>query len=228
MKTHHQHHDHGPREFDETFWNARYGEKQRIWSGKPNPQLVAETEGIAPGTALDVGCGEGADALWLSSRGWRVTGVDISSVALDRAAGHERESGAPHDGGERHPVRWEHHDLTSWDPPSESFDLVTAQYMHLPAAQRDPLFRALARAVAPGGTLLVVGHHPSDMQTAASRPDRPDLYYNAADVAALLDDTWLHEVLESRPREGSGPEGAKLAVADAVYRGRRRLARPHG
>ena len=225
----HNHHDHGSREFDEAFWDARYGEKKRIWSGRPNPQLVTEANGLPPGTALDVGCGEGADALWLAEQGWRVTGVDISAVALARAAEHEQEHQQ-----EQHknqsgsqdlatpPVRWEHHDLTVWEPPAGAFDLVTAQYMHLPTAQREPLFRSLARAVAPGGTLFIVGHHPSDMQSGASRPDLPDLYFTAEDIVDLLDDGWEHQRVESRPREASGPDGATLAVADAVYRGRRR------
>ncbi len=228
MHTHH--HDrssggHDPRVFDEAFWNARYSERKRIWSGRPNPQLVAEVGHLRPGTGLDVGCGEGADALWLAARGWQVTGVDISTVALERAAAHEAAVSAEHDGGIP-PVRWEHRDLTKIDPPAGSFDLVTAQYMHLPTAERVPLFRALARAVAPGGTLLIVGHHPSDLQSGAQRPAAPDVYFTAEDIAALLDSDndggWDHQVLETRPREASGPDGAKLAVADAVYRGLRR------
>lgn len=221
MRTQHEHHDHGPREFDEAFWNARYGEKKRIWSGRPNPQLIAETEQLAPGRALDVGCGEGADALWLARRGWEVTGVDISTVALTRAAEHEKEQDGDL-GTAVLPVIWEHRDLTQWEPPPDSFDLVTAQYMHLPTAQREPLFRALARAVAPGGTLLIVGHHPSDLHGPAPRPDLPDLYFTAEDIAGMLDDGWEHQVIGTRPREASGPDGATLAVADTVYRGRRK------
>lgn len=219
MHTHH-HNDHGPREFDEAFWNARYGEKKRIWSGRPNPQLVAEAGSLAPGSALDVGCGEGADALWLANRGWEVTGVDISTVALARAAEHEQEQRAGLDADIR-PVRWEQRDLTGWEPPAESFDLVTAQYMHLPTRQREPLFRKLARAVVRGGTLLIVGHHPSDLHGEAPRPDLPDLYFTAEDIAELIGDGWEHQVIEARPREASGPEGETLAVADTVYRARR-------
>lgn len=219
MHAHNQHHNHGGREFDEAFWNARYGERDRIWSGRPNPQLVTEAEGLAPGTALDVGCGEGADALWLAGRGWRVTGVDISTVALARAAEHETELANRHDGG-LPPVSWEHRDLTK-EPPAGTFDLVTAQYMHLPTEQREPLFRALADVVAPGGTLLIVGHHPSDLHGNAPRPSLPDLYFTAEDIAQLQGDGWEHQVIEARPREASGPEGATLAVADTVYRGRR-------
>ncbi|WP_323960413.1 methyltransferase domain-containing protein [Arthrobacter sp. JZ12] len=223
MHTHNHHHD-GPRVFDESFWNARYSEKQRIWSGRPNPQLVAEAEALAPGTALDVGCGEGADALWLAARGWRVTGVDISTVALARAAEHEAELSATNNAAAP-TVSWEHRDLTRDEPPAGFFDLVTAQYLHLPTDQREPLFRALARAVAPGGTLLIVGHDPSDLNGEAPRPQLPDLYFTPEDIAALLDDespgSWEHQVRQTRPREASGPDGATLAVADAVYRGRR-------
>lgn len=202
--------------FDEPFWNARYSEKDRIWSGNPNPQLVVETADLPPGAALDVGCGEGADALWLAERGWRVTAVDISSVALTRAAEHEATLNGDHP-----PVTWAHQDLTESAPPSRAFDLVTAQYMHLPAAQRDPLFRHLADAVAPGGTLLIVGHDASDLEAHEHRPSLPDLYFTAEDILKLLGPGWETMVAEVRPREASGPDGAKLAVADTVYRGRR-------
>ncbi|NJC21436.1 SAM-dependent methyltransferase [Arthrobacter pigmenti] len=209
-------HTHDTPVYDESFWDARYGEKHRIWSGNPNPQLVAEASDLEPGTALDVGCGEGADALWLAGRGWQVTGVDISSVALARAAEHE---GGLDDG--HPPVSWAHHDLTEWTPPAQAFDLVTAQYMHLPTEQRVPLFERFAEAVAPNGTLLIVGHSLSDLQSEARRPVHQDLYFTAEDIVQLLGPGWETVVAEDRPREASGPDGAKLAVADAVYRGRR-------
>lgn len=213
---HPRNHAHARPAYDEHFWNARYSEKERIWSGKPNPQLVAEAADLKPGTALDVGCGEGADALWLAGDGWQVTGVDISSVALARASEHE----AALDGGHP-PVRWTQQDLTVWSPPAQAFDLVTAQYLHLPTEQRVPLFARLADAVAPGGTLLIVGHDPSDLQSAAHRPSLPDLYFRAEDIAESLGSGWETVVAQARPRSASGPDGATLAVADTVYRGRR-------
>ncbi len=206
--------------YDEPFWDARYGEKHRIWSGNPNPQLVAEATDLQPGTALDVGCGEGADALWLADRGWRVTAVDISSVALERASEHESQT-APAPGAHRAPVTWMHRDLTAWTPPAQSFDLVTAQYMHLPAEDRDPIYRRLADAVAVGGTLLIVGHSASDLDTHARRPTHHDLYFTAENIVELLGSGWETLVAEDRPREASGPEGEKLAISDSVYRGRR-------
>src|SRR5690606_21511442 len=103
------------------FWEERYGSGGRLWSGKPNPQLVATAADLPPGTALDVGTGEGADAIWLASRGWTVTGVDVSQAALDRAARHATEAGVE--------VTWQQADATKWDPAPAQFDLVSAQYV---------------------------------------------------------------------------------------------------
>lgn len=134
------------------FWEARYRDTGRVWSGRPNELLVQEAGGLAPGTALDLGCGEGADAVWLASRGWRVTGVDISATALERAAGHADGAGV----GDR--VLWERHELGP-SFPEGSFDLVSAHYLQSPVAlDQQAVLRAAARAVAPGGTLLVVMH----------------------------------------------------------------------
>jgi len=190
------------RQFDESYWDKRYGSHGNIWSGEPNPQLVAEASPLPPGSALDVGCGEGADAVWLAGRGWRVTGVDISSVALERAAAHA--AGLALAGS----VTWEHHDLLLWTPPAASFGLVSAQFMHLPQAEREEIFTRLAAAVAPGGTLLLVGHSPSDEDSGARRPHGADLFFTAAEVAAALDpNLWEVPVAETRARSDSGHGG---------------------
>jgi len=202
--------------FDENFWNDRYGRQGNIWSGRPNPQLVAEVSSLAPGTALDVGCGEGADAVWLAGRGWRVTGVDISSVALDRAASH---AGTLELSGS---IAWEHRDLLVWSPPAGAFDLVSAQFMHLPREDREPLFARLAAAVAPGGTLLLVGHAASDSAAGARRPHGADLFFSAEEVAASLDpSSWKVLVTESRPRPGTGLDGGPITIHDDVMRAQR-------
>ncbi|MFC7656507.1 SAM-dependent methyltransferase [Pseudonocardia benzenivorans] len=150
--------------FDETFWDGRYRAAPSVWSGRPNPQLVDETSGLTPGTALDVGCGEGADVAWLAGRGWTVTGVEISRVALERAEAHAREAGLT---GR---TRWLHLDATR-EPVPGTFDLVSAHFVHLPPGMRDDLHRRLAAATAPGGTLLVVAHHPLDLDNGV--PVRP-------------------------------------------------------
>jgi SAM-dependent methyltransferase len=141
------------------FWDARYHSAERIWSGNPNPHLVAQVADLAPGSALDVGSGEGADAIWLATRAWQVTGIDLSTVALERAA--QLAAWAGQDIAER--ITWEQADVLSWDPAPRQFDLVSAQFMHLPRLAREALHLRLAAAVRPGGMLLIAGHHPSDL-----------------------------------------------------------------
>jgi len=207
-------------EFDESFWDERYrqhGEHASVWSGEPNAQLVAEVADLPPGSALDVGAGEGADAAWLARRGWRVTAVDISSVALARAAAaleDEPETAAR--------ITWQHQDLTASPPPAGTFDLVSAQFLHLPAPQRDGVYSRLAASVAPGGTLLIVGHHPSDLDTSVRRPSTPGLLFTAEEIAASLDPhEWEIVTCTSRPRTTSDSEGTRVTVQDAVLRARR-------
>jgi SAM-dependent methyltransferase len=134
----------------EEFWEDFYRDDR--WSGKPNALLVDAVSDLAPGTALDLGCGEGGDAIWLASRGWRVTGADVSSAALARAAEHAAAAGVAE------AIDWQRHDLAV-SFPSGSFDIVTACYLHSPLTMpRDEILRSAAAAVAPGGSLLVVGH----------------------------------------------------------------------
>jgi len=216
MGEHHPGQDHPV--MDEAFWDGRYNSSSALWSGRPNIHLVAEAAGLVPGAALDVGCGEGADAIWLAERGWRVTAVDVSTVALERAATHAATAG---DEVSRR-INWLHADVIDWVPAAESYDLVSAQFMHLPSAQRELLHRRIAESVAPGGTLLVVGHHPSDMQTTMPRPQMPELFFAPADVAALLGPgEWVTLVEKARPRLASDPDGRTVTIHDAVLRAQR-------
>lgn len=166
-------HEHTPDvtiHFTQEFWDERYGSADQLWSGQPNPQLVVQTAGLTPGNALDVGCGEGADAIWLASQGWTVTAVDISAVALDRAADHAAARGAE----VARRISWRQADLLSWDPGSQQFDLVSAQFMYLPEAELTSLHRRLAAAVRPGGTLLIVLHHPDGMHAGPHSAEQHD------------------------------------------------------
>ncbi len=205
--------------FTPEFWDARYRSTDKMWSGNPNPRLVEQIADLAPGTALDVGSGEGADVIWLAARGWQVTGIDVSTVALDRAA--ERAAEAGEAVADR--ITWQQVDLLSWSPPPLQFDLVSAQFMHLPKEQRERVFQRLAALVSPGGTLLIVGHHFSDLQTTVPRSPRAELYFTAADVAALLDRReWDIIVSAEQSRGATDPEGRTVAIQDAVLRARRR------
>jgi SAM-dependent methyltransferase len=208
--------------FDESFWDERYRQHGSVWSRSPNPNLLAEAAGLRPGSALDVGSGEGADAIWLARQGWRVTAVDISSVALARAA--ERASQDAEAAGR---IIWAHNDLTASPPPAGTFDLVSAQFMHLPLAQRAELHHRLAASVAPGGTLLIVGHHPTDLEAGIHRPSEPGLLFTPEEIAAGLDpDEWVIDVCEARRRSAPDAEGNAVTVTDSVLRAHRRAPRP--
>ncbi|TDK25614.1 class I SAM-dependent methyltransferase [Arthrobacter crusticola] len=204
-------------EMDQEFWDRRYAEHRRVWSGNPNPHLVTTASALPPGRALDVGCGEGADALWLARSGWRVTGVDISEVALGRA----REQARLEDTAVAARVDWVHADLLEAPPEPGGFDLVSAQFMQLAEPARSALFSGLAEAVAPGGTLLIVGHHLSDLQTTVRRPPLPELFYTAEDLIPLLDGGWDITACEARPRSVADTEGHQATIHDTVLQARR-------
>jgi SAM-dependent methyltransferase len=203
-------------QFDQAFWDDRYRSKTALWSGDPNPQLVSEVVDLASGLALDVGAGEGADAIWLADRGWQVTAVDISAVALERAAAHVRSRP---DLAVR--IQWLRQDVLDWEPPHDHFDLVSAQYLQLPPEPRRGLFERLALSVAPGGTLLIVGHHPSDMETAMPRPQMPELFFTGDEVAAQLDPTRWDIVTNAAPGRIAHHDGQAVAIRDAVLRATR-------
>lgn len=198
------------------FWETRYRDGGRLWSGRPNALLVREASHLVPGTALDLGCGEGADAVWLAARGWQVTGVDVSAVALGRAAAAADAAGV----ADR--TAWLREDLLAWVPEPDGFDLVSAQFMQTPEPLRTALHRRLAAAVRPGGTLLIVGHHFSDLATTVGRPHMPELMFTAEQAAAALDPAaWdIHTATPSR--EVTDPDGRPVVVHDAVLRAVRR------
>lgn len=202
----------GGQVFGADFWDERYRSADRIWSGNPNTQLVAEVADRAPGRALDAGCGEGADAIWLAARGWTVVAADFSAVALERAARHAQETDPVAAGR----ITWWQADLLDQAAPPEAFDLVSAQFIHLPPEPRAKLFGALAAAVRAGGLLLVVGHHPSDLDTDVPRPPTPDRFYRPEEIAGLLDDGWRIEISEARPRRARTPSGTEATIHDTV------------
>lgn len=207
-------HDHAahdqPAPHGEQAWDDRYRTKPEIWSGNPNAVLVAEAAELPPGTALDAGAGEGGDAFWLAARGWKVTAADISSVAIGRAAKRASERGLA--------ISWLHADLAR-EPAPGTYDLVTSHFLHVPKSDQQPLFRHLAAAVAPGGTLLVVGHDLSDM-AKVPRPDLTEYGWTPQDVAAALGKGWTIETAEARPRQ-TVVDGNEVTIHDAVLRARR-------
>ena len=217
--------------FTQEFWDDRYRSADKLWSGQPNPQLVTQTADLAPGEALDAGCGEGADAIWLARHGWTVTAVDVSAVALDRAAGYAAlardealagdEALASDEVARR--ISWQREDLRSWDPGPARFDLVSAQYMHLPRTEQVSMHARLAAAVRPGGTLLVVAHHPDDLHANVGRTGRPDMFLSAEEMAASLDPgEWEITVADAIGRSATDLDGQPVTVRDTVLRAARR------
>lgn len=199
-------------------WDARYADLDQVWSGQPNGALVTETADLAPGPALDVGCGEGADAVWLSRRGWQVTALDVSQVALDRAAGAAARAAGGEAGRQ---IQWLLAGLPGAPLEPGTFDLVSTQY---PALLRTPghdAERSLLALVAPGGVLLVVHHVVRDREQARAHGFDPEDYVAPADVAGLLDGGWEILVHEERPRAVSGGAGSHH-TADVVLKARRR------
>ena len=214
MNHEHEHgHDYDPDTmYTQETWDARYAESERIWSGRPNQRLVDEVADLAPGRALDVGCGEGADAVWLASRGWRVTALDVSEVALARVREHALEAGV----GDL--VETLQHDLVAGGPAPGRYDLVSAFFFQLPPLLFDDFYRGLADLVDPGGTLLVVGHHPDDIAPGARRSHGPQLMFTPDQVVALLDPGAWEVVTEAAPtREQVLPEGPAI-VRDTLVR----------
>jgi 2-polyprenyl-3-methyl-5-hydroxy-6-metoxy-1,4-benzoquinol methylase len=205
----HEHHaDHGDTEYTQEFWDERYGSADRIWSGRPNVQLVAQVADLPPGNALEVGSGEGADAIWLASRGWQVTAVDVSAVALERAARVAKAQGLAD------AITWEQRDMLSWDPGKARYDLVSAQFMHLPRPAQDAMHTRLAAAVRPGGTLLIVGHLHDELHAHIAPRFRP-----AEEIAAALDPAaWRVIVATAVERSGTGPDGEQVTLSDSVLR----------
>ncbi|PFG34617.1 class I SAM-dependent methyltransferase [Sanguibacter antarcticus] len=204
---------------DAAFWDERYSSSAAIWSGKPNPHLVSGAIDLTPGKALDVGSGEGADAIWLAAAGWEVTAVDHSQVALARSAEHAAQAGD--DVAAR--ISWEQADVTDWEPGEGIYDLVSAQFMHLPSALRIPLFARLAASVAPGGSLLVVGHNLSDRETPVRGHFDADSFWAGADIVASLDPDAWDVLANTSPGRTVVHEGAEHAINDTVVHARRKV-----
>ena len=200
--------------FEPPSWEERYAGEEKVWSGNPNAQLVAEVSRLTPGTALDVGCGEGGDVIWLARQGWRVTGADFSANGLARAARHAEEAGL----ADR--TDWWQVDARTFAADGRSFDLVTTHFLHPPDGGMVQVTRRLAEAVAPGGHLLVVGHAPSEVHTKLTATHRRAMFL-AEDLLPGLPEDFEVLVVEQRPRTQTR-DGVTHDVHDSTLLARRR------
>jgi 2-polyprenyl-3-methyl-5-hydroxy-6-metoxy-1,4-benzoquinol methylase len=199
--------------FEPPSWDRRYFGVEQIWSGNPNAQLVAEVSGLTPGTALDVGCGEGGDVIWLARQGWRVTGADFSANGLARAARHAEQAGVADQ------TDWWQVDARTFAAGERSYDLVTTHFLHPPDGGMVEVTRRLAEAVAPGGHLLVVGHAPSEAFTHLTASHR-NAMFQPDDLLPGLPDSFEVLVAEQRPRTVTRG-GKTLDILDSTLLARR-------
>jgi SAM-dependent methyltransferase len=192
-------------------WNRKHGEAGPLFGVEPNRFLVAEAAELPLGRALDLACGAGRNAVWLAERGWTVTGADFSNVALANARWLADERGVD--------VEWVQADLRRWEPPAREFDLVAVLYFQVPAEERALVHGRAAEAVAPGGTLLVVGHDLQNLNGGYGGPKDPRVLFTPEDVAGELPGLEVEKAERVlRPVE---TEDGEVQAIDALVRARR-------
>jgi len=209
----HRHGEQASDMFEPAAWEERYSGPEQILSGKPNTQLVAEASKLTPGTALDVGCGEGGDVIWLATHDWRVTGADFSAQGLRRAARHAVEVGV----ADR--IEWWQVDARTFSADGRRYDLVTTHFLHPPDGGMVDVVARLAGAVGPGGHLLVVGHAPSEVFTQLSDSHRRAMF-TAAQLLPGLPAEFDPLVVEQRPRSIIR-DGIRVDIHDSTLLARR-------
>lgn len=214
---------------DKTSWNERYSGSDLVWPTSPNRWVVAQLEGHIPGDALDLGCGEGRNAMWLAEQGWAVTAVDFAENALAKARQEAAAVLAPAD-AER--ISWVQGDVLTYEMPTSAYDLVLSTYVHLPDYERREMLRNCVRALRPGGTLLVVGHDTTNLTEGVGGPQEAAILFTGADIEGDLQDHLGSGALSLErsgrvAREVETEEGTVVA-RDALFRARRRVESTSG
>jgi SAM-dependent methyltransferase len=203
---------------DSTTWNQRYEDSALVWSARPNVWVEQLTQDLPPGRALDIAAGEGRNALWLAGLGWHVTAMDFSAVALQRARSLAQEQ-LGQDAGRLVTLEA---DLETWVPEPRSYDLVLVVYLHLPPQLRSSVMRAAADAVAPGGTLLIVGHDLENLTAGHGGPQNPAILYRPDDLVADIQPSQLVLVRHETARRSVTDDQDQPAEAlDALVLARR-------
>jgi SAM-dependent methyltransferase len=190
-------------------WDRRYAETELLWSRRPNRILVAETAALGPGRALDLACGEAQNAFWLAQHGWRVTGVDYSSVAIAKARDRAEREGVE--------IDLVCSDLLEYEPEVAAFELVVVFFFHVPAAERRRVLARAASALTPGGTILLLGHDLTNMTEGVGGPSDPSVLYTPDDIVADLSGLEI----ERAERVLRDVVDAERPAIDALVRARR-------
>lgn len=192
-------------------WDARYAETELVWSAEPNRFVETELAALAPGRALDLAAGEGRNAIWLATRGWTVTAVDFSRVALEKASDLAGARGVA--------IEVVEADVTTYVPEPGAFDLVVVAYLQTPAADRAAWLACATGALAPGATLLIVGHDRTNLEHGYGGPQDAAVLTTPQELAAALDGLQV-EKAERVERTVETPDGARVAI-DHLVRARR-------
>jgi SAM-dependent methyltransferase len=191
-------------------WDRRYAGAERLWSAKPNRFLVAEVEDLPPGRALDLACGEGQNAIWLAGLGWDVVGVDFSEIAIAKARARAERDGVA--------VELAVADLLDYEPEPTAYDLVLLLYLHLPPDERRLVLERASGALAPGGTLVLVGHDLLNMTEGVGGPSDPTIHFTPDEIAGEL----LGLEIEKAEHVYRDVAGEERPAIDALVRARRR------
>ncbi len=192
-------------------WDSRYASTELVWGREPNRFVVSEFAGLQPGRVLDLGCGEGRNAVWLAVNGWRATAVDFSSVAIDRGRELARAAGVE--------VDWVVADLTAYEPEPGRYDAVLIAYLHLVPEERSRVLRRAVAALAPGGHLVVIGHDLANLTEGVGGPQVPEILYTPEQLVADLDGLAIHRA--ERVRRPVQTDAGPVDAIDTVVHARR-------
>jgi SAM-dependent methyltransferase len=192
-------------------WNRRYAAVENVWSAKRNRFLAAEVSDLEPGRALDLACGEGQNAIWLAARGWIVSGVDYSKVAIEKARARAARDDVA--------VDFRCADLVGYEPEPAAFDLVLVLYLHIPAQERRDVLKRAAGALAPGGTFVLVGHDLLNLSEGVGGPSDPEILSTPDEIASELPGLEI----EKAERVLRDVDGEEHDAIDMVVRARRPL-----
>ena len=190
-------------------WDRRYAEAEHLWSAKPNRFLVAEVEGLQPGRALDLACGEGQNAIWLAGLGWKVVGVDYSEVAIAKARARAARDGVD--------LEYVAADLLEYESEPAAYALVLVLYLHLPAEERRRVLAHASQALAPGGTLVLVGHDLVNVTEGVGGPSDTSILYTPDEIVKELPGL----IVERAERVLRDVTGEDRPAIDALVRARR-------
>jgi SAM-dependent methyltransferase len=195
-------------------WDSRYQATELVWSADPNRWVEAEVADLTPGRALDLAAGEGRNSVWLAGRGWSVTAVDFSAVALDKGIRIAETQGSE----TVNRIVWVAADLLDYTPEPASYDLALVIYLQVLADQRHLVLRRAVESLVPGGVLLVVGHDTTNLSAGVGGPQDASVLFTPEEVVADLATSGTTVRVEKAERVLRPVESESRPAIDALVR----------